>query len=140
MTDNIVNILVVEDDEIDRMALKRGFAAHKIANPIIFARDGLEALELLRGDGTPPMPCPYIILLDLNMPRMNGLEFLKALRADEDLHRSVVFVLTTSKAEEDRVRAYDHNVAGYMVKSDVGKSFINCLSMLDHYWKVVLLP
>ena len=133
-----VKILLVEDNEVDVEAIKRAFRKHRIANPIITAKDGLEALEILKNqeDAKPPV----LVLLDLNMPRMSGIEFLQELRDDPDLRKTIVFVLTTSKSEEDKVASYDLNVAGYMVKSEVGKDFINLVEMLDHYWKVVEFP
>ena len=106
-----VNLLLVDDDEVDVQGLKRAFAKSRIGNPITVARDGIEALEFLRGEnGRPQLPKPHLILLDLNMPRMNGLEFLKEIRADEDLKKSVVFMITTSKGEEDKARAYNRCV------------------------------
>ena len=136
-----VNILLVEDDEVDVMAVKRAFRELKIANPLIEAKDGIEALEILRGvNGHVPIPRPLVILLDLNMPRMGGMEFLDELRKDPDLHRCVVFIMTTSADEQDRVRAYDKNVAGYVLKHNPGHSFIDAISMLQHYWRVVELP
>jgi CheY-like chemotaxis protein len=137
----VVNILLVEDDDVDVMAVKRAFRELKIANPLFEARDGVEALEMLRGaGGRAPLPHPLVILLDLNMPRMGGLEFLDELRKDAELHRSIVFVMTTSAAEEDRVRAYDRNVAGYVLKHSPGHSFMDAISMIEHYWRVVELP
>ena len=136
-----VNILLVEDDDVDVMAVKRSFRELRIANPLFEARDGVEALEQLRGKpGTPPIPSPLIILLDLNMPRMNGIEFLAEIRKDPQLHSSVVFVMTTSSDENDRVRAYNYNVAGYVLKHSPGRSFIDAVSMLEHYWRIVELP
>jgi CheY-like chemotaxis protein len=136
-----VSVLLVDDDDVDVMAVKRAFRKAKIANPLLVARDGLEALSMLRGEeGQQPVPRPYIIILDLNMPRMDGFEFLAELRKDPKLHDAVVFVLTTSKADEDRAASYDMNVAGYIVKSDVGDGFLNVTQLLDSYWKVVLLP
>src|SRR5262245_54308276 len=99
---NTVNFLLVDDDRIDVLALKRALEMNKIANPVYVASDGVQALRMLRGEvGEQRVPWPYIILLDLNMPRMNGLEFLKELRSDPLLHRTVVFVLTTSKDDQD---------------------------------------
>ena len=136
-----VNILLVEDDDVDVIAVKRSFRELRIANPLFEARDGVEALEQLRGKpGTPPIPSPLIILLDLNMPRMNGIEFLAEIRKDPQLHSSVVFVMTTSSDENDRVRAYNYNVAGYVLKHSPGRSFIEAVSMLEHYWRIVELP
>ena len=83
---------------------------------------------------------PDLILLDINMPRMNGLEFLAEIRADKTLKDSVVFVLTTSKADEDRIAAFNHNVAGYMVKSHLEEGFISALGLMEHYWRIVELP
>jgi CheY-like chemotaxis protein len=136
-----VNLLLVDDDEVDVQGLKRAFVRSKIGNPITVARDGIEALEVLRGQGgKPPLPKPHLILLDLNMPRMNGLEFLEAIRADDDLKSAVVFMITTSKDEEDKARAYGHNVAGYIVKQDPANTFMQAVTLLEHYWKIVAFP
>ncbi|MFK7821102.1 MAG: response regulator [Planctomycetaceae bacterium] len=135
------HVLVVDDDEIDTESLIRSFRKRRIANPIRVARDGLEALAILRGTGDiEPMSVPYIVLLDLNMPRMNGIEFLEEIRADEELRKSVVFMLTTSDSDRDILSAYDNQVAGYIVKDRVGDDFLNVIGMLDHYWRVVELP
>ena len=134
-------VLLVDDDEIDIENVHRGFEKLKIANPIRDARDGIEALDILRGtNGQEKLPRPFIILLDINMPRMGGLEFLEELREDDELKDAVVFVLTTSNDEKDRLQAYNYNVAGYLLKNKAGPSFINALDMLDHYWRVVELP
>jgi CheY-like chemotaxis protein len=134
-------ILLVEDDEIEAEAVTRAFGRCRIANPIRYARDGLEALDILRGtNGQTVLEGPYIILLDINMPRMNGLEFLDTIRADSHLKRAIVFMLTTSSADEDMTRAYEKNVAGYIVKNRAGDGFLKAVTMLDHYWRVVELP
>ena len=136
-----VTLLVVEDDEVDLMAIQRGLRQHKVANDVVFAKDGVEALQILRGEGgRVALPAPYIILLDLNMPRMNGFEFLQAVRQDEALRSAIIFVLTTSKSDEDRAKAYSANVAGFIVKADAGRSFLGAVEMLDHYWRIVELP
>jgi CheY-like chemotaxis protein len=138
---SMVNLLLVEDDEVDVQGLKRAFAKSRIGNPITVARDGVEALEILRGEnGQAKLAKPHLILLDLNMPRMNGLEFLEAIRADEDLKTSVVFMITTSRAEEDKARAYEKNVAGYIVKQDPANTFMQAVALLEHYWKIVEFP
>jgi CheY-like chemotaxis protein len=135
------SILLVEDDEIDYKTVQRTFRDLKIANPLHRAHDGIEALEKLRGTPEhPALPKPVIILLDLNMPRMSGLEFLTELRQDEALKRSIVFVMTTSSAEEDVAMAYSHNVAGYILKHNPAETFISAMCMLEHYWRVVELP
>jgi CheY-like chemotaxis protein len=136
-----VHVLLVEDNIIDQEGVRRAFERHRIANPVHCAVDGVEALECLRGSGgRPPLPRPFLILLDLNMPRMGGIELLRHLRADPDLHDSIVFVLTTSKRDEDVVASYDFNVAGYLLKSDVGTEFVRLVRLLDHYWCVVQFP
>ncbi|HEY8430538.1 MAG TPA: response regulator [Sandaracinaceae bacterium] len=136
-----VHVLLVEDNEVDREAVRRAFAQHKIANPIVDAVDGIEALDVLRGtNGKARLPRPYLILLDINMPRMNGIELLRELRADPELRDSIVFVLTTSKNDEDKMAAYQANVAGYIAKSEVGAGFMRLVTLLDHYWKVVEFP
>lgn len=136
-----VRILLVEDDEVDVMRVERGFRQLRIANEIIRARDGVEALQLLRGtESKARMESPFLVLLDINLPRMTGLEFLAALRADEDLRTTVVFVLTTSKSDEDRLEAYRHNVAGFMLKDEAGREFVKAMEMLACYWRVVELP
>jgi CheY-like chemotaxis protein len=138
---SMVNLLLVEDDEVDVQGLKRAFAKSRIGNPITVARDGIEALEFLRGEnGRSKLSKPHLILLDLNMPRMNGLEFLEAIRADEDLKRSIVFMITTSKAEEDKARAYAQNVAGYIVKQDPANTFMQAVALMEHFWKIVEFP
>ena len=97
-----VTLLLVEDDDFDVMTIEREFVKQKIGNQIIRACDGQEALELLQNG---MIPSPYVILLDLNMPRMDGFEFLNQIRADKQLSNSVVFVLTTSKEEFLKVSA-----------------------------------
>jgi CheY-like chemotaxis protein len=136
-----VRLLLVEDDVVDVMALKRALQRHKLDIPLTVARDGIEAIEILRGSNDrEPLPRPYIILLDLNLPRMNGLEFLHALRANSALQDAIVFVLTTSKADEDKRAAYRLQVAGYIVKSDLTDSLFRVVTMLEHYVGVVELP
>jgi CheY-like chemotaxis protein len=136
-----VSILIVEDDDIDAMAIQRSFKKLRLLNPLIRAKDGLEALEYLRGtNGKPLLSRPNIILLDINMPRMSGIELLEEIRKDADLHDTVVFVLTTSKAEEDIIAAHKYNVAGYIIKEDMVEGFTRVIELLSSYWKVVVLP
>lgn len=141
MPGKTVNIVLVDDDDIDAEAVKRAFKKNKIANPLYRAKDGVEALEILRGENEDTnVPDPRLLLVDLNMPRMDGIELLKQIRGDKNLNRTVAFVLTTSKNEEDKLKAYDLNIAGYLIKSNVGNDFMNMIEMLDHYWKVVEFP
>lgn len=132
-----VTILLVDDDDIDHMAVVRAMKQLRLLNPLVRARDGLEALQMLRQQ---QVHRPYLILLDLNMPRMNGLEFLEQLRHEAELSSSVVFVLTTSSADEDKVAAYQHHVAGYIVKHHIKDEFISIFNMLENYWRIVVLP
>lgn len=141
MSGGTVTILLVDDDKVDRMAIRRSFRDLKIANPVVEAVNGIEALEYLRGDnGREKIPSPSLILLDLNMPRMGGIEFLEVLRSDPDLRRMVVFVMTTSAAEEDRMQAYDKHVAGYILKQRMGQDFVEGVCMLELYWRVIQFP
>jgi len=138
MNDQVqLTILMIEDDDVDAKGMERSFKKRRIANPIVRAKDGLEALELLENG---KIPSPYIILLDLQMPRMNGLEFLTSIRNHELLKSSVVFVLTTSHAEEDITAAFNQQIAGYFVKDEVGANFCEMLDMLEGYWRIAYLP
>jgi DNA-binding NarL/FixJ family response regulator len=132
-----VSILLVEDDDVDAMGIERAIRKMRMANPLIRAIDGIEALELLK---QAEVERPYIILLDLNLPRMGGLDFLKTIREDDLLKDAIVFVLTTSKNEEEICSAYRLNVAGYIVKSSLSQDFSQVLDFLDHYWRLVEIP
>jgi len=142
MMNKNVSILLVEDDEVDVMNVQRAFKKNHISNPIHVAGNGLEALDMLRGtNGVEKLnPLPKIILLDINMPKMNGIEFLKELRADADLRAACVFVLTTSDEEKDRVAAYDLHVAGYILKPVELEKFIQAVKTLDVFWSLIELP
>lgn len=133
-----LNILLVEDDALDVMNVQRAFRKNNIANPLFMAGNGLEALEMLRGEQVPRER--RLVLLDLNMPRMNGIEFLRALRADPELRGTTVVVLTTSDDERDRVDAYNFNVAGYILKPVTFQNFCEAMSTLNKYWSLVELP
>ena len=141
MSEGRLSILLVEDDDVAAESVTRSLRGNGVSYAITVAEDGLVALEILRGKH--PQRCirkPYVILLDLNMPRMNGFEFLQELRADRSLRESVVFVLTTSNSDEDRTRAYQENIAGYMVKAAVGPQFSKLSRLLDTYLAAVKLP
>ena len=136
-----VSLLMVEDDDLDATAITRAFKKLKLTNPLVRAKDGVEALEYLRGEnGRTKIARPYMILLDLNMPRMDGIEFLAELRKDPWLSNNVIIVLTTSAADKDKVAAYDNHVAGYVIKSDLGSSFLEVIQLIDCYWRIVSLP
>jgi CheY-like chemotaxis protein/two-component sensor histidine kinase len=137
ITTLMLNILLVEDDEVDVMTVQRAFKKGNINNPLYIAGNGIEALAMLRGKpGLPPIiPTERrIILLDLNMPKMNGLEFLQELRADPTVRKTPVIVLTTSNEEQDRVQAYELNVAGYVLKPITFGSFVEFMVTLNKYW------
>ncbi|QPB82755.1 response regulator [Pseudoalteromonas rubra] len=134
---NQVTLFVVEDDDIDYMTIKRSFKKMKIVNPLVRAKDGQEALEQLEAN---MIRLPFIMLLDLQMPRLSGLELLGKLRDSAQLKDTVVFVLTTSADERDIFDSYQHNVAGYFVKDEVGREFLEVLSLLDGYWRIVHMP
>jgi CheY-like chemotaxis protein len=135
MTSRLLNILLVEDDVVDVMNVKRAFAKHHILNPLFVAGNGLEALEKLRNGEVPKSR--RLILLDLNMPRMNGIEFLRELRKDPELCAATVVVLTTSNDERDRVEAYNLHVAGYLVKPVTFDNFCEVMVALHKYWGLV---
>ncbi len=133
------HILLVEDDEVDVMNVKRAFKKNEISNPVYVASNGLEALAMLRGEqGDFPTSSDErrVILLDLNMPKMNGIEFLQELRQDPALRSLVVIVLTTSDQERDRVEAYKLNVAGYILKPVTFTKFVGIISTLNDYWSI----
>jgi CheY-like chemotaxis protein len=137
----VMNILLVEDDDGDAIALQRAFKKAAILLPIVRADDGTEALDFLKGtNGKEKIASPYLLLVDLNMPRMNGIGFIKSLRADESLRHSIVFVLTTSKRDEDKTAAYNLNVAGYIAKATAGEDFLNLVNLVDSYRRIVEMP
>jgi len=136
-----LTILLVEDDDVAAEAVVRSLRKAGLDFPTVWAEDGLQALRALRGDDPErQVPRPRVILLDLNMPRMNGFEFLQQLRADPRLRDDVVFVLTTSDAETDRMRAYQEHIAGYMVKAAVGPQFSRPAQLLGLYHHHIRLP
>lgn len=138
---NKLSVLLVEDDDVQAEAVERSIGKSTLETQLVWAEDGLEALEILRKQHpTKRIERPYIILLDLNMPRMNGFEFLERIRNDLLLKDSVVFVLTTSDADTDRTRAYHENIAGYMVKQQVGPMFAKLVNLLRAYGESVTLP
>jgi len=137
-----LNILLVEDDMIDVMNVKRAFKKNNISNPLFVAENGVEAFDMLRGENGQDRiePVPRIILLDLNMPKMGGIEFLKKIRADEKLKNISVFVMTTSNEENDKVEASKLNVAGYILKPLSIENFISAVSTLHNYWMLCEYP
>lgn len=141
MAKQSLHILLVEDDPVDAEAILRTLQRHQLTLPYTHVVDGVEALRALRGErGYIPIPKPYLILLDINLPRMNGLEFLSALRRDPELKQSVVFVLTASDREEDIAAAYNRQIAGYLLKSKVSEDFLTFLKLVDLYGVMIEMP
>ena len=133
-----LNILLVEDDDVDVMTVRRAFEKAHILNPLYVASNGIEALEKLRSGEIPNER--RLVLLDLNMPRMNGIEFLRELRKDPALCQTAVVVLTTSTMDRDKFDAYGMNIAGYLVKPVTFDAFCDLMVTLNKYWTLVELP
>jgi CheY-like chemotaxis protein len=136
--DKSLHILLIEDDEVDVMNVRRAFQKNHIANPLYVAGNGLEGLEMLRNGKVPEGR--RLVLLDLNLPKMNGIEFLRAVRADPALSATSVVVLTTSANERDKVEAYKLNVAGYLLKPVTFVNFVEVMATLNKYWTLVEMP
>ena len=134
---NLNPILLVEDDNVDVMAVERALKDLKIKNQLVRTANGEEALEYLKNNGN-KKPC--IILLDLNTPKMNGIEFLKIVKADKTLKKNPVVVLTTSSQQQDIVECFKLGVAGYIVKSIDYANFAKAISTINLYWTLSELP
>ena len=140
-----ITILMADDDEEDCMLVKDAWRESRLANDLRFVADGEELMDYLHHRGTfssqTDSPRPGLILLDLNMPRKDGREALKEIKADVSLRQIPVVVLTTSKAEEDIVRAYDLGVSGFIIKPVTFESLVDAVTNLDKYWfEIVELP
>jgi CheY-like chemotaxis protein len=132
-----VSVLLVEDDDVDVEVIRRLFEKHNIKNPLYHAGSGIEALEILRGanDG-PKLARPYLMLVDINLPLMNGIEFLRAVRADDKLKKSIAFMLTTSFRDADIAQAYELNAAGYFLKDNL----LQLVDLFTVYQKINRFP
>ncbi|MFD3002529.1 response regulator [Pontibacter toksunensis] len=135
MSDKAANILLVEDDYLDIMNVERELSKINVSLPLLVARNGREALNMLRGtEGAEKInPAPSVILLDINMPKMNGLEFLAEMRREPEFSHIPVFIMTTSNEDIDRMAAQRLNVAGYIVKPLTFDSFEKSHSSLDSF-------
>lgn len=142
MDEKQTSFLLIDDDEVDVMTVKRAFKKNNITSPLYVATNGIEALALLRGNEMPKLLPGQrrLILLDLNMPRMGGIEFLQELRADPNLRPLPVIVLTTSNEDKDKVEAYKFNVAGYILKPVTFTKFVEAIGTLNKYWMLSELP
>lgn len=137
-----LNILLVDDDDVDVMTVRRAFKKNNITSRLYIAANGLEALTMLREQEN-PLRIPSsrrLILLDLNMPKMGGIEFLREIRSDPTLRYIPVIVLTTSSEEKDKVDAYNLNVAGYIVKPVTFSKFVEVMATLNKYWTLSEMP
>jgi CheY-like chemotaxis protein len=130
-------VLLLEDDNVDAMTVKRALKDLNVANPLVRAVNGEEALGYLQNDAN-VKPC--VILLDLNMPKMNGVEFLKIVKADNRLKCIPIVVLTTSRADQDKLECFDRSVAGYIVKPVDYQGFLEAVRILNLYWTLSELP
>jgi CheY-like chemotaxis protein len=130
-------ILLVEDDSIDVMTVKRALKEINVANKLVTAANGEEALAYLR-DEKNEKPC--IMLLDLNMPKMNGLEFLSEIKKDEVLKKIPAIILTTSKEDHDRLKSFSLSAAGYMIKPVDFRQFVDVMRAINMYWTISELP
>ncbi len=130
-------VLLVEDDAIDTMTVRRAFRDLKLSNPLAHATNGEEALKYLND---PENPKPCVILLDLNMPRMNGVEFMRVIKVDPALKKIPVVVLTTSRDDRDIVESYKLSAAGYIIKPVDYKKFVEAIRTIDVYWTISELP
>jgi CheY-like chemotaxis protein len=139
-TQHALDVLLVEDDDVAAEAVLRGLQRHGRGCKITLAEDGAVALQILRGQHARRIDKPHVVLLDLNMPRMNGFEFLHELHEDRALRSTVVFVLTTSDIESDRARAYEEGIAGYIVKARVGPQCSGLARFLTEYRDLVEFP
>jgi CheY-like chemotaxis protein len=137
-------VLLIEDDPIDVMSVKRAFEENNITNPLYVVGNGEEGLAYLRHEGkyTEPdsSPIPTLILLDLNMPRMGGLEMLAIVKRDPDFQHIPIVILTTSDVDEDIKQSYQHGVAGYLVKPVTFEKFSKAIQIFDLYWTLSELP
>ncbi|HEB55985.1 MAG TPA: response regulator [Gammaproteobacteria bacterium] len=139
--DNSRSILLVDDDEVDVMNMQRAVQKNWLRGTLQVAENGLQALQMLRRDKAEKLrPQVQMIVTDINMPRMNGIDFIRALRADSELQNMLVFVMTTSNNDGDRRAAYALNVAGYILKPVEPNKFMAAMKILDSYWSLIEGP
>ena len=131
------HILLVEDDKIDIMTIERAIKDLNMLNPLNVANNGQKAIDFLKDEKNPK---PALILLDINMPVMNGIEFLEVIKKDNYLKMIPVVVLTTSKEEQDKITSFKLGVAGYMIKPVDYKQFVDVIRTINLYWLLSEVP
>ncbi len=131
-------VLLVEDDDVDAMTVKRALKDLNVTNPLVHKVNGEEALEYLKVHQNNGKPC--LVLLDLNMPKMNGIEFLTVIKENGELRSIPVVVLTTSREQQDKIASFKLSVAGYMLKSVDYHKFVDTIRTIDLYWTLSELP
>lgn len=129
--------MLIEDDDVDVMTVNRALRDSKVTNQLVPIGNGEEAIEYLRDESAAK---PGIILLDLNMPKMDGAEFLKIVKADKTLKKIPVVILTTSNSDQDVIETFELGAAGYMVKSVDYEKFVEIIRAIDQYWTLSKLP
>lgn len=144
-TSRPIRILIADDDADDRILIADAFEEARLSNPVDFVEDGIELLEYLRHEGKysdlPAGSQPGLILLDLNMPRMDGRTALEQIRADKELRRIPIVVLTTSKSEEDILKTYNLGVNSFITKPVTFEGLCDIVQILSRYWiEIVVLP
>lgn len=137
MINRPINILLIEDDIVDVMNMKRAFIKKGITHPLYVAENGEEALHMLKYSD---MPKPHVILLDINMPRMSGIEFLTILRSDPYFKDVSVFIISSSNEDVDKISAHKLNVSGYILKPLSGNEFANKVDVLNNFWQLCEFP
>ena len=137
MINNNKPILLIEDDIVDIMTVKRAVKELNISNPLHIAENGEEGLEYLETNKN-SLPC--LILLDINMPRMNGIEFLRVAKSSPNFRMIPVVIITTSKEDRDRWESFTLSAAGYMIKPVDYRQFVQLMSTIEKYWTLSQLP
>ena len=133
-----LTILALEDDDVDFMSLQRALRAIRLANPVVRAIDGVEGWDhFFDADDKPRSDCANIVLLDLNMPRMNGHEFLEKFHGMDNRPACKIYVMTTSDADQDIVDAHKYDIEGYLLKSDIVESLREAFEDLEHKWALI---
>lgn len=136
--DPAIKIIVIDDDDVDAQSIERSLRSADVNNEIIRAYDGIDALDLLKGaNGKEKLTKPYILLIDLMMPRMDGITFIKTLRFESDITPEMIFVLSGTDSDEQCTQAYDLNITGFIKKDRAGRDFLRLTKILEQYYEVI---